>query len=247
LKKNILVLIFSFTTAIIAFSQPIILPSIGLQTLTFAVDTGDVLVKKINTLGGNLSGPHNAFRIQAELLLSKSSILRFPFSIEGFFLHGVETIRYQGTPLPPDSKGRFQVNHNAVMFAGNMGIGITWLRLKNIADFYASAEGKVFYIPPSTLSARFYDEATNTDYKTSSNDTHKDTWVRIGTYFKGGIQVPFFEPLMIDFSGGYGMINLLGKNKEAGEHTLFSIDRAVHQPEQTIPYWGLGLSIIYKL
>jgi len=247
--KTILLILFLVTVANINLSaQPVILPSVGLQTLTFAVDTGHILVQKLHVLGANFSGPHNGFRLQAELLLDKNSIIRFPISLEGFFIHGVETQKALGPPIPLTvSRGRVKIMHDAMMFSGNIGLGLTWLRIKKYADFYATAEAKLNYLPPTTISASYFDASTDVEYQYKENTTHKDSWFRVGSYFKGGIQVPFFEPLMIDFSGGYGFINLLGKYKEEGQHTLFSVDRDVHEPETTIPYWGLGLSLIYKL
>ena len=86
------------------------------------------------------------------------------------------------------------------------------------------------------------------DQTVTENLVHPDTTTRIryGTYVKIGTKVPFYKPFLIDFSVGYGVLNLAGKGSDVSQqHNLLVVDN-MPAPEVTVGYIGLGLSVIYK-
>ncbi|MCE7935577.1 MAG: hypothetical protein DYG96_13450, partial [Chlorobi bacterium CHB2] len=61
-------------------------------------------------------------------------------------------------------------------------------------------------------------------------------------------QVEFFEPLLLDFSIGYGALNIGGRDTDpATQRNLLVVDNQRRDPEAIIGFVGVNFSIIWKL
>jgi len=227
-------------------AQMTILPQLGLQTMWF---NGDYPVRqpispgsdRTLPLGGGVIGNTNAVHGQIELIPSPESIFRIPVIAEAYFMNGKTTFAFSSSRDPNPKRWLFQ--HSGTMFS--LGTGLTINPLKN-RNFYLSFEGRVNHIPSTELVSRVY--FTNTGEVIDEQIFEPDTiaHTRIGAYIKAGVQVEFFEPFLIDFSVGYGAINLLGKETDpARARNLFVVDNR-NSPELTLGYIGFGLSVIFK-
>lgn len=230
----------------LAPAQTVIRPQIGLQTMWF---NGDYPVRQPISpgvardlpLGGGVIGNSNGLHLGAELVPEPEGILRFPFVLEAFFLNGKTT--FAASRISDRQTKRWTFTHTAQIYSAGAGIGASFFTGPTL---YGQLEGRVFIIPETDLHSRIY--YLENDETIVETTLHPDTTTRIryGAYLKIGTQVPFYEPFMIDFSVGYGVINLAGKEADvADQRNLLVVDNRP-APEVTIGYIGLGLSVIYK-
>ncbi len=240
---GILLLIVSST----AEAQVVIRPSLGLQTMTF---NGDVPVNQpispgpgqVERLGGGITGPQSGVRLQFEIFDEEKDLLRFPLSVEYYGLSGRTTFSFASASNR--RKQRLTFTHSANI--ASLGAGAMIVPFDLPAP-YLLAEMKFNYISENNLNTRiFYSDNNETvqenDVKPASSVT------RIGAYVRFGAQLEFFEPLLLDVSAGYGALNLFGKETDpATQRNLLIVDNQRIEPEQTIGYIGLNLSLIWKL
>lgn len=223
-------------------------PSIGVQTLWF---NGDYPVRQDISpgnsrdlpLGGGVIGPSNGLRLQLELIPDVNGILRFPISAEAYFLSGKTTFAITRVNEVPTKRWTF--THTAQIFSA--GAGVTALFFKLPTTLYFSAEGKVYYLPSTTLLSRIYNADTDETLEERELIPDPDNHLRYGAYVRVGTQVEFFEPLLLDFSVGYGGLNIWGKNTDPESQRNLMVVDPRNAPETTLGYIGLGFSVIWRL
>lgn len=229
-----------------ASAQVVIRPSLGLQTMTFG--NNSPVAQPIapgpdreDRLGGGMSGPQVGARLQFEVSSEENAIIRFPLSLEYIFLDGATTF---ALPTFSPRKQRLTFTHTGSI--ASAGIGVLVAPIKN-PTIYLLAEAKGNYIFPSSLEARIY---YSDNYETIQQNTVEPApgIFRIGGYARIGAQLEFFEPFLLDFSVGYGALNLFGKETDAAEErNLLVVDSKLREPELTVGYLGLNISLIWKL
>lgn len=232
--------------ASVLYGQMTIQPQFGLQTMWF---NGDYPIRqpispgndRTLPLGGGIIGNTNAVHGEIELIPSSDSFYRIPVVAEAYFMNGKTTFAASRSTDPQPKRWLFQ--HSGMIYSA--GTGITLTPLTNKA-FYLSIEGRINYIPSTELISRIY--YSNTGEVIDERTFYPDTLdhVRGGMYIKAGVQVDFFEPFMLDFSFGYGAINLFGKETDPSRarNLLVVDDRPTS--EVTIGYIGFGLSAILR-
>ncbi len=233
--------------ALPAHAQFTLRPAIGLQTMWF---NGDYPVRQpISSgtsedlpLGGGIIGSSNALHLGLELIPDPEGILRFPVSFDAFFLSGKTTFT---TTRPPLATQRLLLKHTANIYSLGAGVSASFFTLPSL---YLSAQATLNYIPATTFMAREYrasDDQTLSEVTLNPDTTNR---VRGGAYLKIGTQVEFFEPFLLDFSVGYGAVNLFGKETDpAKQRNLLIVDNQIRSPEVTLGYIGVGFSLIWKL
>ncbi len=225
----------------------IIQPAIGLQTMWF---NGDYPVKQDISpgrdrelpLGGGILGVSNGLHLALEVIPSEGSLIRIPVSLDAFFLNGKTTFPFSRLNERPIKLLTY--THSANIFS--VGTGLT-LSLFKRPSLYFSAEAKLHYIPSTTLTPRLYtlDNDSTISEQTLVPDSSAHT--RVGAYIKVGTQVDFFEPFLLDFSVGYGALNLFGKNTDAATQRNLMVVDPRNATEVTLGYIGVGLSVIWRL
>lgn len=230
-----------------AEAQVVIRPSLGLQTMTF---NGDVPVSQpispgpgqVERLGGGITGPQSGARLQFEVFDEESDLLRFPLSVEYYGLSGRTTFSLSTASIP--RKQRLTFTHSANI--ASIGAGAMIVPFDLPAP-YLLAEMKFNYISENNLHSRiFYSDNNETVQENNVKPANSAT--RIGAYVRLGAQLEFFEPLLLDVSAGFGALNLFGKETDpATQRNLLIVDNQRIEPEQTISYFGLNLSLIWKL
>lgn len=230
----------------------VVRPMLGVQTMWFngrSPATDALSPIEILPLGGGLSGSHNGIHLELEVIPSSESIIRIPVSFDAFFLNGQTTFILSREPDP--GTNRFIYRHTANVYSLGTGIRASFFRSPNL---YLSAEGRLNILPPNTLGWRLYDPETDSTILENSVLVNKESDIRGGAYLKIGTQVEFFDPLMLDFSIGYGVLNLVGKETDPTKiHNLLTTEP--HEPnnrfrpseERTLGYMGVAFSVIWKL
>lgn len=228
-------------------------PMLGVQTMWFNGDyqanrplspVGD----EVAALGGGMMGSSNAVHVEVEVIPAGSSMLRFPLSFDAFFLSGKTT--FAGSAAGSIEPRRLTFNHTANIYSIGTGVRASFFRSPSL---YLSAEARFNFIPPSELNTRLYSALTDETITERTVIIDSNSYFRVGAYMKVGTQVEFFEPLLLDFSVGYGVLNLAGKETQAGKvRDLLVIepyDDNSFRPssEMTLGYIGLGFGIIWKL
>jgi len=235
-----------FGTTTVAMGQTVVRPQIGIQTMWF---NGDYPVRQPISpgvsrdlpLGGGVMGNSNGLHVGLDIIPDLEGALRFPVVAEAFFLHGKTT--FAASRISDRETKRWTFTHTATVYSFGAGIGASFFTGPTL---YAQAEGRVFVIPQTDLHSRIY--LLESDATITETLLHPDTTTRIryGLYGKLGTQVPFYEPFMIDFSIGYGVVNLAGKESNVEDQRNLLVVDNLPAPEVTIGYIGLGLSLIYK-
>jgi hypothetical protein len=233
--------------ALQAHAQFTMRPAIGLQTMWF---NGNIPASQDISngsgvdvpIGGGIKGSNNGLHLGLELIPDPDGIIRFPLSLDAFFLSGRTTFTVSHVP---DPTRRLLLDHTANVYSLGGGVSASFFKLPTL---YMSAQATANYIPPTSFQARQYMAGSG---KTISDVTlHPDTTshLRFGAYLKLGTQVEFFDPLILDFSVGYGALNLLGKETDPTKpRPLLVVDSERRDPEVTLGYLGIGFSIIWKL
>lgn len=228
-------------------------PAIGLQTIFFGADSPPAQslspADDRNVIGGGLSSANNALRITVELIPNAEGMFRIPISFEAYQFIGKTT--FSLAPGKDKRKSRWLFRHTAEMFSVGTGVTAAFFSKPNL---YVTVEGRFNYLPPPTFYNRQYyldnDETVLTLDGEPAEGTVKlgtKSLSRIGGFGRIGTQVDFFDPLLLDFSVGYGVLNLFGKetDPQSSRHIL-TIDQR-DAPEETIGYFGLALSVIWEL
>lgn len=230
-----------------ASSQVTIRPAIGLQTMTF---NGDYPANQpispgpgqVERLGGGITGPQSAVRLQFEIFDVEKDLLRFPVSVEYYGLSGRTTFSLSSGNM--ERKQRLTFTHTANIVSAGAGISIVPFDLPTP---YFSAEMKANHIFPSNLNARIF--YSDNDETAQENDVEPaPAYTRFGAYLRLGAQLEFFEPLLLDVSVGYGALNLFGKDTDPEtQRNLLIVDSQRRETELTVGYIGLNMSLIWKL
>jgi len=249
LRLCLLLLTASILPISAATAQVTVRPSIGVQTMWF---NGSNAVKEPISpgadrelpLGGGMNGTHPGLQLQLDLIPDPTETIRIPFLIEAYSLVGKTTFA-ASQPSEPRKK-RWLFRHSAEIYS--IGTGITVNLTEGFPRPYISAVGKVNFIGTSDLLSRIY--YFDNDETVTERTVHPDTVAktRFGAYIKIGTQLEFFEPLLLDFSVGYGALNILGKETDPEQQrNLLVVDNLRRDPEATIGYIGVGFSVIWKL
>ncbi|MCE2504038.1 MAG: hypothetical protein J4G05_08280 [Chlorobi bacterium] len=228
-------------------AQVVIRPSLGLQSMAFIGEPPAALPispgsERELPLGGGIMGAHAGFRLQFEAFFPKNDLLRLPISIEYFMLNGKTTFALSSFQAP--RKQLLTFTHEANIATTNIGLTASFFELPS---FYVTAELKGVYMFETELRSRiFYSDNHETTASYSSHPAHGT--FRIGGFAKIGSQVEFFEPFLLDFNAGVGTLNLLLKETDPNKRRdILVVDPTRHDPEQTVQYFSLGMTLVWKL
>lgn len=239
--------------ALVLFDDPVQLqaqvtlrPSLGLQTITFngAYPVSQPISPgpgQSERLGGGIVGPQSGVRLQFEIFDEEKDALRFPLSFEYYSLNGRTTFSLASGNL--DRKQRLTFVHSAQILSGGLGAMIIPFDLPSV---YFQAEAKANYIPASNLNARIFYADNGETIQENDVEASPDVF-RVGAYVSIGAQMEFFEPFLLDFSLGYGALNLFGRVEDPDSGRQLLIVDPINQPEVTIGYVGLNMSLVWKL
>ncbi len=239
-----------------AMAQFIVQPSLGVQTIWF---NGDYPVSqpispgvdRTLPLGGGIMGNNPGGRLQIELIPDPTSMFRVPVSIEAYRLDGRTTFSASG---PTETrKKRWLFTHEATLISAGAGLTASFFnesaQLRKTPTLYVSAEAKINYISPTDLVSRIY--YVDTDEDVIPNVTvHPDSVgeTRIGLALRLGTQVDFFDPFLLDFNVGYGVLNLIGKVTDpTKQRNILVVESQRRDPEITVGYISFGLSLVWHL
>ena len=219
--------------------QVVVRPSLGLQSMALigeppAAQAMSPGPDRELPLGGGLTGAQTGIRLQFEAFSEKNDLLRLPISFEYFMLNGKTT--FSLSSFQAARKQRLTFTHNA-----------------NIASFfdlpslYISGELKGIYIFESELSSRIFYTDNNETVEAFTGHPSPEEF-RIGGFVKLGAQLEFFEPFLLDFNLGVGMLNLLMKVTDpAQQRNLLVVDPTRRDPEQAVSYFSIGMTLVWKL
>jgi hypothetical protein len=222
-------------------------PSIGLQTLWF---NGDYPVRQPISpgvsrdlpLGGGVIGNSNGLHLQADIIPDPKGMFSVPVTLDAFFLSGKTT--FAVTRILDKNPVRWQFRHSAQIYSIGTGLKASFF---DGPVLYFSAEGKLNYIPSTELTSRIYYTSNDETIEEVTLKPDPNDHLRGGAYIRIGTKLEFYEPVLIDFSIGYGALNLIGKETDPKiSRNLLVVDNRP-TPEVTIGYIGIGLSIIWKL
>ncbi len=224
-------------------------PSLGVQTMWFngANDIKQPISPGADRelpLGGGMNGTHPGLQIQLDLFPSAESMFHFPIVLEAYSLVGKTT--FAASPVSEPRKRRWLFRHSAEVYS--VGAGFTMNFFEGLPTVYMSVLGKMNFIGSSELLSRIYftDNNETVSERTVFPDSVSKT--RFGGYIKVGAQVEFFEPLMLDFSFGYGALNIGGRETDPElQRNLLVVDNLRRDPETIVGYLGVGFGIIWKL
>lgn len=227
----------------------IIQPSIGVQTMWFNGDypiSRDISPESTSgrdvPLGGGVIGSSNGLHLGLEIIPSRESILRFPVTFDAFFLTGKTT--FAASRLTDPVVQRLTFSHTGYIYSVGAGVTASFFTLPSL---YISAEAKANFIPSTHLVTRLYNANTDETIREREVIPDSSAHTRYGAYIKLGTQVEFFDPIILDFSIGYGAVNLWGKNTDpATQRDLLVVDQNP-SPETTLGYIGVGFSVIWRL
>ncbi|MDB5035809.1 MAG: hypothetical protein JWQ98_3050 [Chlorobi bacterium] len=227
-----------------AEAQLRVVPSIGLQTMWLNGDypaSDDISPGKESSLqlGGGIMGSSNGLHLQADLVPDTTWRFRFPITFEAFHLVGATT--YVGG-RNGERLQYLRITNTANIFSFGAGVTATFHKSP---DVYVSADARMNYIPPSELHSLRYHPDNDEVLADSLQHPDPNGETRVGAYLKVGTRVNFFGPLSLDFSVGYGAINLLGRNGNGLGRSLLTVDNQYHAPEITLGYIGFGLSVVW--
>ncbi|HVZ40821.1 MAG TPA: hypothetical protein VHI13_16195 [Candidatus Kapabacteria bacterium] len=223
--------------------------SLGVQTMWFNGDypasaeispgtAGDL------SLGGGIKGPSNGIRLGLEIFPQPGGAISFPMALEAYFLSGKTT--YPLTALTERPTKLLTLTHSANIFSAEAGVSLTVLRFK-YQQLYLSALATANYIPSTSLTARQYYLQTDETLVEHKVVPDSSSHTRFGAYLKFGVRAEFFDPLMLDFSIGYGGLNLLNRNKNLATSRNLLVVEPNNAPEAVLGYIGVGFSIIWRL
>lgn len=222
-------------------------PSIGLQTIQFPANTpasNPIHPEDDRSLGagGGFSSANNGIRIQLELMPSAKGMFRVPLSFEAYQFLGKSTFvltRYSATIR----KQFVLTQHDATMYSIGAGVTAAFFDKPN---FYISVEGKMNILPTPTYYVRQYFVDTDETLADRRVDLYKESKTRFGGYARIGTQLDFFDPLLIDLSIGGGVLNLFGKQTDPKTQRNLLVVEPLPEVEQSVSYFGAGLSLIYE-
>lgn len=222
-------------------------PSIGLQTIKFPENSppaNPIHPEDDRNLGpgGGFSSANNGLRIQLELMPDAKGMFRIPLSFEYYEFLGKST--FVGTNYSDTIRRIFVLTrHDASMFSFGAGVTAAFFEKPNL---YVSVEAKMNMLPTPTYYSRIYFTDNDSTLADRTVELYTETRTRFGGYARVGTQVDFFDPLLIDLSVGLGVVNLFGKDTDPKtQRNLLAID-PLHPAEETISYFGAGLSLIYE-
>ncbi|MBS1911630.1 MAG: hypothetical protein JST22_06570 [Bacteroidetes bacterium] len=195
-------------------------------------------------LGGGIKGPNNGIRLGVEIFPQPGGAISFPMAVEAYFLSGKTT--YPLTALTERPTKLLTLTHTANIFSAEAGVALTVIRFK-YQQLYVSALAKANYIPSTSLTARQYYLQTDETLVEHKVVPDSSSHTRFGAYLKFGVRAEFFDPLMLDFSIGYGGLNLLNRNKNAATSRDLLVVDPNNAPETVLGYIGVGFSIIWRL
>ncbi len=225
----------------IAGAQVVIHPSLGLQTFSFL---GEPLAsqpmspgtERALPLGGDISSAQAGFRLQAEIMGNKDAILRFPVSVEYWGMNGKTT--FSLTTRHATRSQRLTFTHSASVMSANLGITAAFFDKQKV---YVSGELKGVYFPATNLHSRIYFADSDETVQESETAPMEEKF-RLGGFLRAGAQLPFFDPFLLDFSAGVGILNLGLK----GSSNLLVVERRAAD-EENLQYFSIGMSLIWKL
>jgi hypothetical protein len=246
---RIAVALFAALSVLPASAQFEVRPSIGMQTIIFNGDNqarrpispgNDVTL----AFGGGLSSANNGARVSLEIVPDPAGVLRFPVSAEYYWFEGKTTF---AVPSTDRRVQQLRLQYTANMLSIGAGVKAALVSALQ-TTLYLSAEGRLNMIPPTTLtSRRFY--LDNGDLIGSEQRVKPTTesQSRIGAVVKFGTQADFFDPVLLDFSIGYGAVNLGGRNTDPEtERDILVAEPTLTSPERTLGFITVGLSVFWQ-
>lgn len=230
-----------------ADAQVVVRPSLGLQSIAFlgdppATNSMSPGIERELPLGGGLSGAQTGFRLQFEAFSQKNDLLRLPISFEYFTLNGKTTFflsSFQST-----RKQRLTFTHEAQVATAGIGLTASFF---DIPSLYITGELKGVYFFETDLSSRIFYADNNETVESFTGHPSPEEF-RVGGFVKLGTQLAFFDPFLLDFNVGVGTLNMLLKDTDpATQRNLLVADPTRHDPEQTLSYFSLGMTVVWKL
>ena len=246
----LLLLALLLTAPVPAPGQFIMRPSLGVQSVLFNGDYPASRPISPGTdpalpLGGGLVSTNNAARLQLEMIPDPLGMLRIPVSVEYYSFIGKTSFTVPNAIDPRVQ--RLTYRYSADMLSVGAGLTASFFGGPTL---YFSAEGKFNYFFPSELGQRLYYQDNGEAILERSINPDPSSQQRIGAYLRVGTQVDFFDPVLLDFSVGYGALNLFGKNTDpATQRNLLVAEPKPTPdfPEVTVGYLGVGFSIIWAM
>jgi hypothetical protein len=247
--SRLLVLSVALLAAVPAAAQFGARPFVGIQTMIFNGDNQAQRPISQGTdetlpFGGGLTSANNGVRVGLEVVPDPEGILRFPIIAEYYWFDGKTTF---AVPSGNRRVQQLRLQYTANMFSGGVGVTASFFN-KAVASLYVSAEGRFNYFPPTKLtSRRFYldnDELVGTERTITPSSEARS---RFGAIIRLGTQADFFDPVLLDFTIGYGALNLGGKNLDpATQRDLLTAEPTLQTPERTLGFITFGLSAIWQ-
>lgn len=230
-----------------ASAQVSLRPSLGLQTFSFLGDPPAAqlmapVADRSAPLGGGFEGAQPGIRFQLEIAGREDGILRFPLSVEYFSFDGKTT--FAANTRRSDRPQRITFTHTGNILTANLGVTAAFFDKQKI---YVSGEIKGVYFTETDLASRLYYGDTDETIRETSG-TPFDGAFRLGGLFRVGAQLPFFDPFLLDFSAGIGVANLMLKETDPAEQrNIFTLENNRRDPEQTLQYFTIGMTLLWKL
>ncbi|HVK40015.1 MAG TPA: hypothetical protein VNA88_15900 [Candidatus Kapabacteria bacterium] len=224
-------------------------PSLGIQTMLFNGDNQarrpisqgtDVML----AFGGGLSSANNGIRFGLEVVPDPEGVLRFPIVAEYYWFDGKTTF---AVPSNNRRVQQLRLHYTANMFSGGLGVTASFFN-KAVASLYFSAEGRFNYFPSTTLtSRRFYLDNGELIGAERSITPDTEARTRIGAVIRMGTQADFFDPVLLDFTIGYGALNLGMKDTDPEtQRDLLTAEPTLNTAERTLGFITFGLSAIWR-
>lgn len=224
-------------------------PVAGIETIVF---NGDNQARRpispgndINaSFGGGLTSANNAVHLGVELVPDPLGVLRFPVSAEYYWFDGKTTF------YVPSDDGRIRqlrLHYMANMLSVGTGIKASFFNGEK-ATLYFSGEGRFNYIPATKVTSRQYFLDTGEPATQEQSYVPSGALSRFGAVLKIGTQADFFDPVLLDFSIGYGAVNLAGKNTDVNtQRDILVAEPTLTSTERTLGFVCVGLTVIWTL
>jgi hypothetical protein len=246
---RIVVVVIASIASLPAQAQFEVRPTVGIQTIIFngdnqarrAISPGNDVTQ---AFGGGLSSANNGAKVGIEIVPDPAGLIRIPISAEYYWFDGKTTF---AVPSTDRRVQQLRLQYSANMLSVGAGVKAAFVSALQ-TTLYLSAEGRFNYIPPTTLtSRRFYlDNGSLVSPELSIKPT-TEAQSRFGAVVKFGTQADFFDPVLLDFSIGYGAINLGGKNTDPEtERDILVAEPTLTSTERTLGYITVGLSVLWQ-
>lgn len=186
---------------------------------TFDEDPQLQIIKTVNyrdttateyRISNGFVGSNSGFAVKANLTFGESRKLFFPIGIDVSFFHAAQQILARRTS--DNLLVHHQLNTSTTLTAFTFGANYKVVNLPLANSFiYAAAEGRLTHVPGTSIRERLIAHG-NDSLLLDETSSPKESVLRLGGMLRIGVQGWIEERVKVSINGGFGIINLVGRD-----------------------------------